>query len=355
MPAATVHAGLKAGQLPGDLREVDPVVALVGGGSVGEGHRRPEPVRDHHRDVADLDDVLVPADVVGLVVDDLAGRLERREEGARDVLGVHQRSPRAAVALEPHLSAGEGRAGQVVDHDVGAQAWRRAVRGRVAQVGRAEVVVGEPRDGPLGPDLALAVGRHGVQRALLGHRGVAGGSVERARGREQEPGDARGLGDLRHVEGTLGVDGVRRLRVQVPDRVVGDGSQVHHRVEPGQVVRGLVADVTRARLVARGLRAEVAAVVPPGVEAHDLVPGGDEVRDENRADVAAVTVDENAHGAPSLEPSGRRAVVAPPPRGSSGWRHGQPHRLGSAWVRRAGATGRPASSPSTEPCSIARP
>ena len=55
--------------------------------------------RDHLGDVADLDVVLVPTDVEGLVVHHLARCLEHGEERAADVLDVHERPPRRAVAL----------------------------------------------------------------------------------------------------------------------------------------------------------------------------------------------------------------------------------------------------------------
>ena len=71
---------------------------------------------------------------------------------------------------------------------------------------------------------------------------------------------------------------------------------MHHRVEALEVVGAGVADVApdggnRRRLERR----EATLVVERTVVAHDVVPGGEQHRHENRADVAVVTGDENSH------------------------------------------------------------
>ena len=121
IPSATVHLGLKAGRTRADLGEVHSIVTLVRAGASGKGDRRIECFGHQRGDVANLDDVLVAADIERLVVHIVARGLENSEERASDVLGMHQRSPRAAVALQPNLAAGERNAGEVVDDDVGAQ------------------------------------------------------------------------------------------------------------------------------------------------------------------------------------------------------------------------------------------
>ena len=73
------------------------------------------------------------------------------------------------------------------------------------------------------------------------------------------------------------------------------GGEVHHRVEALQVLGLLVPDVAGARLVAVRHRTEVAAVVPPGVEADHLVAGLPEHGHEHRTDVSAVSVDQHPH------------------------------------------------------------
>jgi hypothetical protein len=55
-------------------------------------------------------------------VDGVARRLEHREEGRADVLHVHQRPPRRAVALDEDVAGEMGVADEVVDHEVGAEA-----------------------------------------------------------------------------------------------------------------------------------------------------------------------------------------------------------------------------------------
>jgi len=140
-----------------------------------------------------------------------------------------------------------------------------------------------------------------MEGTVLGHRGVAAGAVERARGGEEEPRDSGGLGHLRHVDGPVGVDGVRGPRVEVADRVVGDGREVDDGVEAVEVLGDDVADVPGALDVAGGLGTEVAPVVPPGVQADDLVPRALQERDQDCPDVAPVTVDQNSHNAPSVD------------------------------------------------------
>ena len=97
---------------------------------------------------------------------------------------VDQRAPRRAVALQPHLAPGERGAGEVVDDDVGAQPRARAVGRGVAQVGRAEVVVGELAIRCSAITLLTPYGVTGLNSLVLGDRLVAGGAVEAARGRE---------------------------------------------------------------------------------------------------------------------------------------------------------------------------
>ena len=137
----TVHWGWKPGSWRGDLVERHAVAALVGRGAVGEGHRR----SGHHLlhdlgHVADLVVLVVAPDVEGLVVYRLARRLEHGQEGARDVLDVHQRAPRACrrwtSCTSPVMQAN---ADQVVDHQVAAQPGREPVGGGVAQEDRREV------------------------------------------------------------------------------------------------------------------------------------------------------------------------------------------------------------------------
>ena len=314
-PGGDRPLGLEGRQQRPDLGEVHPVVAGVRTGRRREGHRRAEVLRHLLGDLADLDDILVAADVESLVVDRLAWSVECDGERAGDVLDVDQRPPRAAVGLQPHLAARERRPGEVVDDNVGPQPGRGPVSGRVTQVGRAEGVVGEGRQAGLRPHLALAVGRHRVERGLLVHRGVARRSVEGAGGREEVPLDARGLGHPPEVDRAVGVHRVGRARVEVTDRVVGDRGQVHDRVVPPQVVGPHVPDVEPAPRNRRRGRPEVTPVVPAGVQALDLVTGRLEVGDEDRAHIPTVTTHAYAHAIsplclqPWFQPTVRRLAV----------------------------------------------
>jgi len=74
---------------------------------------------------------------------------------------------------------------------------------------------------------------------------------------------------------------------------------VHDRVEPLEVRRIGVADVEGALLVPGDRGAEVAPVVPPGVETDDLVTRPDEDRDENLTDESTVARDKYSHAEPT--------------------------------------------------------
>jgi hypothetical protein len=116
---------------------------------------------------ADLYHVFVTADIEGLIVDDIAGRFEQGDKRPGDVFNMDQRSPWAAVGLQPYAALRKGRARQVVHHYVGPQPRRGSVRGCVAQVGRTEVLICQFREALLGHHLAFAVRRDGVEAARL--------------------------------------------------------------------------------------------------------------------------------------------------------------------------------------------
>ena len=146
-PAAHGPTRLEVRQDPRDLRAVDLIGALVGPTAGGE--RRPRSGDDLLDDLGHVPNPVVlgaRADVEGLVVDELARGLEHGEERSRDVLDVHERAPGRPVALDQDLARGHRVSDQVVDHDVDAKSRRDTVGGRVAQVGRAEGIVGELGD-----------------------------------------------------------------------------------------------------------------------------------------------------------------------------------------------------------------
>ena len=94
------------------------------------------------------------------------------------------------------------------------------------------------------------------------------------------------------------VDVVGRLRIQVADRVVAYGRQVHDRVEADEVLALDVAHVLADRLDLGRRRAERARGEEIEVQADEFVAGPLEHRGEHRSDVAVVTSDEYAQGQP---------------------------------------------------------
>src|SRR6266478_6528190 len=134
-------------QQSAELGKIDAVVArvladLAGVDAVGSRHQ----ALDDRGNVAHLIIFRVAADIDPLVVNDLARGLEKGHEGACDVLAMDQRAPRRAVADDADVALGNGAAEKVVDDEVDAQHRRMAVGGRVAQIGRREVAIGQRRD-----------------------------------------------------------------------------------------------------------------------------------------------------------------------------------------------------------------
>jgi hypothetical protein len=273
---------------------------------------RRAPRNDVGNDVGNLADAIVllrRADVERLQVHELARRLERCQERARDVLDVDERAPGRAVAHDQDVARGEGETGQVVDDEVAAQPRRDAVGRGTAEERGAERVPRQQRDVLLGEQLRLAIGRDGVPGSVLVEELVAGRAIEAARRREDEALDSGGLRRPRDVHGRVVVDVERRLGPVVAQRVVRDRSEVHDRVEAREVVDRDVADVAPQRGDRLRLVAEAAARVQAGVEPDHLVPRRLEERDEDGADVAVVTGDENSHA--PLPPDSPGSTVLP--------------------------------------------
>jgi hypothetical protein len=110
-----------------DLREVDLIVPCVGTCAIRKRDWSARDLADLLSDCPDLHDVLVPTHIEGLVVNQVTGGLENGEERPGNVLDVHQRSPRAAIGLEPYAALSECSPRQVVDYDVGPQPRRGSV------------------------------------------------------------------------------------------------------------------------------------------------------------------------------------------------------------------------------------
>jgi hypothetical protein len=151
-----------------------------------------------------------------------------------------------------------------------------SVRGRIAEIRRAKVVVGQPVQVFLDADLRDTVGRNRRRRAVLGHEIVACRAIETAGRREEEsrhPGLSReaGKSDRREM-----VDVERTGRVEVSQRVVAQARQVNDRVEPTEVSLVHVSDVLFDRWHRRELLPEQASSKQIGVEPNNPVTGRDQ-------------------------------------------------------------------------------
>ena len=87
--------------------------------------------------------MLGAADIERLIEDALLGRFERGDEGAGDVLDMHDRPPGRSVRLKIDEPSGHRPGHQVVEHDIESNAGRKAVGGRRTQKGGAKTVAGE--------------------------------------------------------------------------------------------------------------------------------------------------------------------------------------------------------------------
>ena len=140
-------------------------------------------------------------------------------------------------------------------------------------------------------------------RRLVEHR-AARGAVVAARRREQEPADPGVAGEAGQADAGEVVDVVGQGRVEVAERIVRQRGQVDDRVDPVELLHGDVAQVgvdLRDRRQPVGV-AERAAAIQVGVEPDDLVTGRLEDGDEDGADVAEMTGDENPHRDQCLPP-----------------------------------------------------
>ena len=143
----------------------------------------------------------------------------------------------------------------------------------------------------------MAVGRLGCKSGALVERVRARPlAVETAGGEEDEARNAGQLGLLREPRGGDLVDVVRRLRIQVADRVIADGGEVQDGVEALEVGDLDVAYVLADGLDLSRLRPEDARGEQIRVESDDLVAGPLGERDQDGADVAVVAGDKNAQG-----------------------------------------------------------
>ena len=116
---AGVPFRLKGRQHAGDLGEIDTIGARVRagvGGNLDPAARNH--VGDDLGDVADAVVVLGAADIERLIADAPLRRFERGDEGARDVLDMHDRAPGRPVGFEVNQPCGDRPGHEVIEHDV---------------------------------------------------------------------------------------------------------------------------------------------------------------------------------------------------------------------------------------------
>jgi hypothetical protein len=89
-----------------------------------------------------------------------------------------------------------------------------------------------------------------MERCLLGAGLIASSPVQRARRREHISRNARGLRDPAKVNSAINIHRVGGSRIQLTDRVVGDGREVDDRIHTDQLIGTHVADVCSALLIA---------------------------------------------------------------------------------------------------------
>ena len=134
-----------------------------------------------------------------------------------------------------------------------------------------------------------------MERRLLGHHPAAGGAVVAAGGREDEARHAGFLCGGGDADRAAVIDVVRQLGVEVAERVVRERREMDDRVESLEIAPPDVADVLPDVPDPRERVAEGAGLVEVTVEAGHLVPGVLEEGDEDAADVALVSGDQDLH------------------------------------------------------------
>src|SRR5882757_4352640 len=164
--APRIPLRLEGGQHACDLAEVDTVGARVGARIRSELELATRNhLRNDRSDIADAVIVRGLADIECLIEDQGLRCFERRDEGARNVFDMDNRPPRRSIRLQIDQTLGDRPSHQIVEHDIEADAWRDAVGGRGAHVGRAEAVVGERGNVALRSDFGFTVRCDRVQRA----------------------------------------------------------------------------------------------------------------------------------------------------------------------------------------------
>src|SRR5262245_19368689 len=124
---------LEFGQRPRDLAAIDAITTEIGSAAFGVfDHAVWHYLANDFGNVANPVILLALAHVERLIMNRLARRMQDRKKRPADVLDMHQRTPRSAVALNHDLFRGVGVTNETVHHEVHAQARGDAVGGCIA-------------------------------------------------------------------------------------------------------------------------------------------------------------------------------------------------------------------------------
>ena len=194
------------------------------------------------------------------------------------------------------LAGGVRPADQVVQHEVAAQLRRDAVGGRVAQVDRGEAGVGELREVLLGSGPSTrrrpSAGRTGCCSVTSSPPPAAPYTLQdEEKTKRSTPAALRELGDPQRAA-DVDVASSSRGRAGRSGRSTG-AARCTTASKPSSSRRRDVADVAADR---RQVRLTAVGAEEPGVEADHVVTGLGQDAGRDRADVAGVAGEQDAHG-----------------------------------------------------------
>src|SRR5262249_368583 len=137
---ARVPLRLEFRQQPVDLAEVHAITAGIRAAILrvldpASGNR----LSHNLRQVPDLVILLRLSHVEGFAVYHFPWSIQHSDKGAGDVLNVHDRTPRSAIALDVNASRSQRPRHQIVEHEIEAQPGRYSVGGGVTKESWAEV------------------------------------------------------------------------------------------------------------------------------------------------------------------------------------------------------------------------
>ena len=245
-----------------------------------------------HRVVSVLD-----ADIERLGGDEPGRRLHGGDERARNVLHMHYRTPRCAVALYLDFAGGVGAGDQVVEYDVAAQVGGRTEHRGRPQRRHGEAVVAQAHQLALRLPLGLGIGGDGIFLAVvfLDLAAHIGNAIHTLRGGVYEALHTRLPGTTGERHGATEIDVFREAGGQLAERVVREPREVHHDIHAVEVLAHDVADILADLARNPGIGIQLVAYVVFGIVTDDAVPLVHKHFAQHRSDVAFVTCDQNIH------------------------------------------------------------